>query len=60
MKFKFYPVGLFGENKECTVSVLGREERYAVKYTPTPEGVPKGEARGQYIILTCMKQIIAS
>ena len=29
-----------------TVSVLGREERYTVKYTPLPEGVPEGEARG--------------
>ena len=29
-----------------TVSVLGREEGYTVKYTPLPEGVPKGEARG--------------
>ena len=28
------------------VSVLGREEGYTVKYTPLPEGVPKGEARG--------------
>ena len=29
-----------------TVSILGREEGYTVKYTPLPEGVPKGEARG--------------
>ena len=28
------------------VSVLGREEGYMVKYTPPPEGVPEGEARG--------------
>ena len=26
------------------VSVLGQEEGYTVKFTPTPEGVPKGEA----------------
>ena len=29
---------------KCTVSVLGREEGYTVKYTPPPEGVPEGEA----------------
>ena len=29
-----------------TVSVLGREEGYTVKYTPWPEGVPKGKAQG--------------
>ena len=29
-----------------SVSVLGREEGYTVKYTPSPEGVPEGEARG--------------
>ena len=29
-----------------TVSVLGREEGYTVKYTPPPEGVPEGKARG--------------
>ena len=28
------------------VSVLGREEGYMVKYTPSLEGVPKGEAQG--------------
>ena len=28
------------------VSVLGREEGYTVKYTPPPEGVPEGKARG--------------
>ena len=29
-----------------TVSVLGREEGYKVKYTPLPEGVTEGKARG--------------
>ena len=29
-----------------TVSVLGRLEGYTVKYTPPPEGVSEGEARG--------------
>ena len=29
-----------------TVSVLGREEGYAVKYTPSPEGVSDGKAQG--------------
>ena len=28
------------------VSVLRQEEGYTVKYTPTPEGVPEGEAQG--------------
>ena len=28
-----------------TVSVLGQEEGYMVKYTPPPEGVPEGEAK---------------
>ena len=31
---------------QYTVSVLGREEGYAVKYTPLPEGVPEGEVKG--------------
>ena len=26
-----------------TVSVLGRDEGYTVKYSPPPEGTPKGE-----------------
>ena len=29
-----------------TVSVLGQEEGYMVKYTPPPEGVHEGEAQG--------------
>ena len=29
-----------------TVSVLGQEEGYTVKYIPLPEGFPEGEARG--------------
>ena len=29
-----------------TVSVLGREEGYTVKYTPLSKGVPEGEAKG--------------
>ena len=28
-----------------SVSVLGREEGYMVKYTPLPEGVPDGRAQ---------------
>ena len=31
-----------------TVSVLGQEEGYTVKYTPSPEGAPKGEAQGNF------------
>ena len=29
-----------------TVSVLGWDKGYTVKYTPLPEGVPDGKARG--------------
>ena len=29
---------------DYTVSVLGQDEVYTVKYSPLPEGVPKGEA----------------
>ena len=29
-----------------TVSVLGRDEGYTVKYNPFPEGVTEGKARG--------------
>ena len=29
-----------------TVSVLGRDKIYTVKYNPLPEGVPEGKARG--------------
>ena len=32
----------------CTVSVLGRDEGYTVKYTPLPEGVPWGKARWNF------------
>ena len=32
----------------CTVFVLGREEGYTVKYTPLPEVVPEGKARGNF------------
>ena len=30
----------------CTVSVLGRDKGYTVKYNTLPEGVPEGEAQG--------------
>ena len=29
-----------------TVSVLGQDKGFPVKYNPLPEGIPKGEARG--------------
>ena len=35
-----------------TVSVLGREEGYTVKYTPLPEGVPEGTPEGEGVYLT--------
>ena len=52
------PVGRFGEKdvlysvyniqhtEKYTVSVLGREEGYMVKYTPPPEGVPRAKPEG--------------
>ena len=32
--------------RQFTVSVLGQDEGYTVKYTPLPEVVPEGETRG--------------
>ena len=34
------------ESNTDTVSVLGRDEGYTVKYSPPPMGVAEGEARG--------------
>ena len=39
-------VFVLGRDEGYTVSVLGREEGYFVKYTPPPEGVSEGKARG--------------
>ena len=36
----------WGQRPHYNVSILGREEAYTVKYNPLPEGVPKGEDRG--------------
>ena len=36
--------GQFSEEDKNTVSILGQEEGYTVKYTPTAEGVPEGKA----------------
>ena len=37
---------LLGQNKAVKiVSVLGQDKGYTVKNTPSPEGVPEGEAR---------------
>ena len=36
----------FSLTQWMTVSVLGREEGYTVKYSPPPEEVPEGKARG--------------
>ena len=32
--------------KKSTVSLLGRDKGYTVKYNPLAEGVPEGEAQG--------------
>ena len=34
-----------------TVSVLGREGGYTVKYNPLPEGVPEGTPKGKGLYL---------
>ena len=39
-------VSVLGRDKGYTVSILGQEEGYTIKYTPSPEGVSEGEARG--------------
>ena len=49
--FKLYCTPLYHVALRCTtlyytVSELGQEEGCTVKYTPPPEGVPKGKARG--------------
>ena len=51
-----HTVSVLGRDKGYTVSALGREEGYTVKYTPLPEGVPKGpiprellKAKGVYL-----------
>ena len=31
---------------QCTISVLGQEEGYTVKNTPSPEGVPEAKPKG--------------
>ena len=33
------------QNIQYTVSVLGRDKIYPVKYSPLPEGAPEGKAR---------------
>ena len=35
-----------------TVSILERDKVYTVKYTPSPEGVPKGTPEGKGVYLT--------
>jgi hypothetical protein len=39
-------LALAQKQSDYTVSVLGRDEEYTVKYNPLPEGVPEGKARG--------------
>ena len=36
---------IYTQLRKFTVSVLGWKEGHTVKYTPSPEGVPKGKAR---------------
>ena len=45
-KFLFLLMTTLVDVTTSTISVLGQEEGYTVKYTPLPEGVPEGKARG--------------
>ena len=40
------PIEMYLSVLWCTVSVLGQDEGYTVKYNPLPEGVPEGKAQG--------------
>ena len=42
-----------------TVSVLGRDKGYMVKYSPFPEGVPEGKARGNSRMPMCLFDLIS-
>ena len=42
-----------------TVSVLGRDKGYIVKYSPPLEGVPEGEARGNSQMRTALFDLIS-
>ena len=39
----------------CTVSVLGRDKGYTVKYSPLPDGVPK--VKGKWLYLTVYPEL---
>ena len=43
IKIQFTPIEMV---TTYTVSVLGREEGYTVKFTPLPEGIPEDKAQG--------------
>ena len=54
--FKYYlrKQYIFGESK-VTVSVLGQDKGYTIKYTASPEGVSKGKAgRG---LFDCISEV---
>ena len=40
-----------------TVSLLGREEGYTVKFTPSPEGVPEGTPEGEGVYLSVYPEL---
>ena len=40
-----------------TVSLLGRDEGYTVKYAPSSEGVPKGTPEGEGVYLTIYTEL---
>ena len=52
---------LFIATLQYTLSVLGRDKGYTIKYNPLPEGVPEGEARGnswrQRVIFDRLSQV---
>ena len=46
LKLIYFLWSLHCTELQYTVSVLGRDEGYTVKYNPLPEGVPEGKAGG--------------
>ena len=46
--------------RQFTVSVLGRDEGYMVKYSPSPEGVLEGTLKGEGLYLTVYSEASAN
>ena len=59
--YSFIQIYYAQQSTQYTVSVLGRDEGYTVKYNPLPEGVPEGKARGnsfrQRVLFDCISLV---